>query len=110
MDLLPSADPVRRRMLAAVVVIQFAVPTVALTMDAPTRLGFQMYSGMGEVPVVEVVTREGDVETLRQDKVIAVARAELPWAQFLPPHVCRVYSDAQAVRLRYKAGVRSYSC
>jgi hypothetical protein len=85
-------------LVAAVIILQFLVPFVALTASVPpTRFGFQMYSGMGSV-----LAQQTDANGLTSDiDVTAVSvkfRPELDWSD-LPERLCAISPDATRVKV-----------
>lgn len=85
--------------VAAVIVAQFSVPLVVLTVQQPpARWGWQMYSGLG---AVEIVVRDVDGEVLDEQwapKVLPRAmRPELDWSRHLPERICAVVTGAETV-------------
>ena len=82
-----------RRLVAAVVAVQIAVPALAMVLcDAPTRFGFQMYSGVGSLPEI---TADGAAVPI--DSLIAAPRAEIDWSRVLPEHTCRQFPKAKRI-------------
>jgi hypothetical protein len=93
-----------------VFVAQFCVPAVALSLEAPTRFGFQMYSGMGSSGEVRIVTDDGT--HLQQDvsELVAHARPEIDWTQRLPEHLCARHSNYRLVSVIQDDKRRRLSC
>lgn len=92
----------RWRALVAVIVLQFAIPFVALVAsERPTRFGFQMYSGLGG-PTVEIRDHEGDLVPYDWRKAIAsLPRPDLDWGSSqLPAYLCDTVPGAQTVTVR----------
>ena len=104
--------PPRKRWLALIVGVQFSVPAVALAMEPPTRLGFQMYSGLGEVPEITITANDGSTDEVAIGDVVAVPRPELDWSIKLPEHLCGTKRDAHTVRLSWVAAGKTleHSC
>ena len=89
-------------MLIAVVLVQFAVPLAALvTSERPTRLGFQMYAGVGG-PTVEVMDRDGEVLPYDwRQEIASLPRPDLDWASSdLPRRLCDIVPGAASVLVR----------
>lgn len=73
------------------IAIQFAVPAVAFVQEPPTRLGWQMYSGIGELPEVSVEGSNGDIIDPPFTDFAAAPRPELNWGEHLPPSCVRIF-------------------
>lgn len=83
------AMTVGRGMVIAVVAAQFCVPLVALVVgDRPTRLGFQMYSGLSELDITVEDGRGQELDVDLFDHVVATPREEIDWTQRLPQALC----------------------
>ena len=91
-------NPWRRRAFVAVLALQFLIPLAALVGSAaPTRLGFQMYSGQGEL-TVKVVDAGGSVREVDVPKLLSGARLEIDWIKNLPAeYVCDRYPGTVSV-------------
>lgn len=98
------------RILAAGVALQFAVPAVALALDAPTRFGFQMYSGMGDQISVHATDTAGATVHIDLDTVAANPRPEIDWTQHLPEYLCATHPDYVNVTVSRDSGQRTASC
>ena len=73
----------RRRLVVAVLAVQFLIPLVALVgSTAPTRLGFQMYSGQGEL-TIQVVDGAGDARNADLNDLLAAGRPDIDWVSNL---------------------------
>ena len=92
----------RHPVIALVVLVQVAVPAVALVNDPPTRFGFQMYSGVGEVPSIRLDLADGGSQDLTLREVVAVDRVELDWASRLPSELCARFPAATRVTLTWQ--------
>lgn len=101
---------VRRGLVLAVIAAQFAVPLVALVGSVPpTRLGFQMYSGLGGLEIA-VEDRGGDELEVDLADVLAVSpRSELDWTRRLPEALCGVPAAARVTVTRPEAS-RTVEC
>ena len=93
----------RRTLAAAVfvtlfVVVQFAVPAVALFGPRPARGGWQMYSAFPDVPSVWLVDAAGNETQVDANQFFAQLRAEIDFAAALRAGVCDA-SGAVAVKL-----------
>lgn len=100
----------RRRLLALAIGAQIAVPTLALGVPAPTRLGFQMYSGAGHLPIVELISREASTTRVALTDLVAVPRPEIDWSGLLPDALCRSRPGLSEVRLHYPERLISQQC
>ena len=89
------------RVVVAVIALQVAVPFVALVSGpAPTRFGFQMYSGMGGT-TVKVFDRDGRALPADwHDYIASLPRPDLDWKTRLPAHLCVHVPDAASVVVR----------
>lgn len=90
--------------------LQLAVPGVAFFNEPPARLGWQMYSGLGDLPQIRVKTVDGAVREVAFTDVVASRRPELNWPEHLPAHVCRAIPDAASVDLIYAEAAQSFEC
>lgn len=97
-------------MLAAVIAVQVLVPLVALLgSEPPTRLGFQMYSGVGEL-VIQVEDRDGNKMDVDLGQVLAAPpRVELDWTHRLPEALCR-FAGAARVTVTQPSAARTVNC
>lgn len=95
--------------VVAVVLLQFAVPLLALLQPPPTRFGFQMYSGRGGAEV-RVVDDSGESHPVPMDRVAAIFRPELNWTRYLPEYLCSTRHHAVAIHVRQAEQSRSLSC
>ncbi|WP_153392537.1 hypothetical protein [Ornithinicoccus halotolerans] len=85
-----------QRALAGVIALQIAVPAVALTLEPPTRFGWQMYSGYDG----ELVVLGADGEALEYDVSALFAkhpRPELDWESRVVEELCRHVEGASSV-------------
>ena len=94
----------RHPIVALAVLVQVTVPAVALVNDPPTRFGFQMYSGVGEVPMIELELAGGSTRDLPLHQVAAVDRVELDWGRRLPSELCQRFPAATHVTLTWQRG------
>ena len=84
-------------LLAAVIVAQIAVPSIALMQEKPARFGFQMYSGYGEGSIT-VLDRDGVEIDVDLSAVLPRAlRPELDWTRYVPEHFCAELPEAETV-------------
>ncbi|MBA3233141.1 MAG: hypothetical protein H0T17_04205 [Propionibacteriales bacterium] len=93
--------------VALVVVAQFLVPAIAIR-DPPTRFGFQMYSGLGNVTVT-VVDPTGGTREIEPSRYAIDQRAELDWTRRLPEFVC-AHLDVVSVTVAQGDNRRSLTC
>ena len=96
--------------VGAVILLQFMVPLGALVMPAkPNRLGWQMYSGVGEHEVV-VRGATGEVLEVQWNDVLPRSqRPELDWTQRLPEHLCGVLDEPE-VSVEFGTASRTVTC
>jgi hypothetical protein len=97
-------------LVALVIAVQVAVPTVALLLPPPQRFGFQMYSGIGGIGVT-VIDSGGD-ETAFDDamQLVGELRPEIDWLPTLPEAVCDAVPDAVQVRVEQTDRKRTVEC
>lgn len=92
----------RKRLLGllviAFVIVQLAVPILQLAQPRPARFGWQMYSALTSLPVVNVETANGTVTPLDLTRVVVRERAEVDFSAALVQYVCDT-TDAVAVRI-----------
>lgn len=95
--------------VAALIAVQVSVPSYALLVgEQPRRLGFQMFSGLGEVSIT-AVDAEGDVIEL-PETITDHMRVDLPWAAQLPEQICEVEPQAVRVTVVDSSTKRSVTC
>jgi hypothetical protein len=100
----------RRNLLTAAIIVQFAVPAAALIQPPPTRFGFQMYSGQGNL-TIEVLDGAGQpIEVELTNYFAAPPRLELDWTKKLPEHLCTVVPEAALVTVTQPDQSRSLTC
>ena len=90
----------RSRLVLGLAAAMFAVPALVLVLGpTPSRFGFQMYSGYGEVSATWQ-DAQGAVHDVDLDDHVASARVEVDWTTLLPPRLCRDLLDAFSVEVR----------
>lgn len=95
------------------VLVQLLVPAAQLIWAArPARFGWQMFSVSAPPPDFAIELRDGTTEPLDIKPYVVSLRGDVPLAQFLPPHVCRVVPGVVAVRYRLPGALHSeaYQC
>jgi hypothetical protein len=84
--------------------VQAVVPLTQLRSPYLTPLGWKMFAYYGPVPVAfRLVHSDGRTEDLAPADVHRIARVlrpEVDEARFLPPVLCRRFSEATAVEFR----------
>lgn len=105
-----STRPAVRPLVVGIVVLQLAVPGMTLFQEPPARLGWQMYSGIGELPKINVKTVDGAFREVPFGDIGATRRGELSWSKYLPAHICEEFSDAASVDLIYTDAKQSFEC
>ncbi|GAB3247811.1 hypothetical protein [Arthrobacter pigmenti] len=93
-----------------ILALQLVVPAIAFFQEPPTRLGWQMYSGIGELPKVHVETEANTTEKIVFMDVAANNRSEIDWRKYLPEFVCQENANAIAVELAYSTRTESFEC
>ena len=96
--------------LAVIVAAQIAVPTIAALQPPPTRLGWQMYSGVGDLPSISLTRADGSGLGVSLHDVIAKGRPELDWNTYLPPYLCAQHPDATGGTLSYDTSQFEFRC
>ena len=99
-----------RWLVAAAIVVQVAVPAVALFNGVPSRFGFQMYSGQGGVRVEAFDARDRAVRVDLDSIVPGLVRPEFDWTPALPEAVCAATPSAARVTVRQQGHQRSVRC
>jgi hypothetical protein len=98
-----AQHPPRARFLwllaVAFLVVQIAIPAVALFGARPSRFGWHMYSALPPVPEVTVVKVDGATEIVDLGTLFVVPRAEIDYQAALRRRLCAV-SGAEEIRLR----------
>ncbi|MHA7263313.1 hypothetical protein ACX80W_08955 [Arthrobacter sp. TMN-37] len=98
------------RAIALAILLQVAVPAVALFGDLPTRFGFQMYSAQGGV-VVEALDDDGKPVEVDLSRILPGAlRAELDWTKVLPEEICAAEPHAARVTVTQSGRERTLRC
>jgi hypothetical protein len=98
-------------LVAAVVVLQVAVPAIAMTQPKPARLGFQMYSGYGAGSITVLDAHGEEIPVDAASLLPRNLRPELDWTQHVPQHFCAAISEAATVVIEQDAtGRTSVSC
>jgi hypothetical protein len=83
----------------AFLVVQLAVPAVALFGPRPSRFGWHMYSALPPVPHAWVIHADGSQETVDVTSLFVVPRAEIDYATALRDRLC-AFSGAVEVRVQ----------
>lgn len=100
----------RPRVAGLLVVVQLAVPTVALASGVPSRFGFHMFSGHEETLVVQVLDRDGHEMLIDLDDYVASGRGEIGWAGRLPEFICGHNAEAGVVTVTSRGERRTVAC
>jgi hypothetical protein len=88
--------------------VQLAVPIVQLlSAPRPARFGWQMYSVRSVPPRFDLLLRDGTSQPVALDSYVTSLRADVPLVRFLPPHLCRLFPQAAAVRWQQDGGSES---
>jgi hypothetical protein len=108
-----SRWPRRTRVAAAVatvfLVIQLAVPILALGQPRPARFGWQMYSALTSLPHVQLESADGSLTAVDLSKIVARGRAEADFSGAIATHLCET-TDAVAIRLASGENERRIVC
>ena len=91
--------------------VQIALPVYHLFRPRPTRFGWQMFSA-ASVPAHVWIVSGDHLEEISPAAYIGYFRADLEWERYALPHLCRVRSEATAVRyvMPLESAVREYRC
>ncbi|KRE37059.1 hypothetical protein ASG73_12200 [Janibacter sp. Soil728] len=101
---------VPRGVVLGVIAAQFCVPLIALVAsEPPTRLGFQMYSGLGSLDVTVEDEHGQDVEYDPAEVFAVSPRVEIDWTRRLPERLCAIPGAAQ-VTVERPDGLRTVRC
>lgn len=99
-DHAPPGRPttLRRGLIVGAFILQFLIPLIVLIgSPAPSRLGFQMYSGQGDVHAY-VVDEAGKRKAIDFGDLVANGRTEIDWISRLHKnYVCDTLRDAAEV-------------
>ncbi len=100
--------PDRRTLAVSVVIVAFllvqvAVPVVALFGPRPGRFAWQMYSALPDVPRAWTVAADGSEQPVDLDALFAVQRAEIDYVAVLRTGLCDA-TGAPAVRIQADDG------
>lgn len=82
----------RRRLIVVVVIViaavQVGVPMRTLFDPRSSRFGWQMYSSLSLLPVVQIEDAAGELSPIDVSPLIADPRAEIHWAEPLAELIC----------------------
>ncbi len=79
--------------IAVFVGIQVLLPVVQLlTVPAPARFGWQMYSSSTAVPDVLIELRDGSTRAVQPADFLTSVRPDIPIADILTPQLCQSQS------------------
>ena len=76
--------------------VQLAIPIAGAMSDAPGRFIWHMFSSSAAAPLYTVTTPNSSVNVDLED-ITARLRADLPFNEFVPPHLCATVPEAIAV-------------
>ncbi len=78
----------------------------------PARFGWQMYAVASAAPRFDLIMRDGAAKPLDITPYVTSLRGDVPFARFLPPHLCTLFPDAVAVRYQMNDGSQAgtYQC
>jgi len=85
--------------MIAFIVIQLAVPILALAEPRPARFGWQMYTAVPSLPRVTVEDAEGRTQSVEVTDLVARERADANFSAALIDHLCET-ADVVAVHIR----------
>ncbi|MEO7296458.1 MAG: hypothetical protein ABIZ57_09960 [Candidatus Limnocylindria bacterium] len=93
----------------AFIVIQLAVPILALAQPRPARFGWQMYTAVPSLPRVSVEDADGRTQPVEVTDLVARGRADADFSAALVEHLCAT-TDATAVRIASDDGEERVPC
>lgn len=104
----------RRTTLAGVfvitfVMIQLAIPILALAQPRPARFGWQMYTALSSLPELKLESADGAITPVDLSDVVARDRAEIDFSPALTEHLCET-TNAVAVRIGSGENERRAPC
>jgi len=85
--------------MIAFIVIQLAMPILALAEPRPARFGWQMYTAVPSLPRVTVEDAEGRTQWVDVTDLVARGRADADFSTGLVDHLCEA-GDVVAVHIR----------
>lgn len=101
----------RRLFFVGYLIVQLAVPlTVLAAGEEPARWGWQMFSMRRSALEVHLVLEGGEREAVDLLDYVVNPRADVRYERHLPPHLCRVRSDARAVVILGDEGEERLPC
>ena len=91
--------------------VQIASPVYGLLQPGPARFGWQMFSA-ASVPTRVWIVSADRLQEISPASYIGSFRGDLEWERYAPPHLCRIRSDATAIRyvMPLDSAVREYRC
>src|SRR5918994_5438077 len=100
----------RERLIARIyLAVQVALPLSGFLMGSP-YFGWRMFSEV-RIPPRAVVIRAASVDTVSVNKYVGFARGDLSYGPDLATQICRLESEAIAVRLlRFNGAARVTKC
>lgn len=102
----PTRESVIAVLIAAFLVVQLAVPVVALFGPRPSRFAWQMYSALPPVPEAWAIDADGNETAIELGTLFAVQRAEIDYEAVLRSGLCDTV-EAAAIRIVGLADGRS---
>ena len=97
----------------AFLTVQLLVPLAQLVWaPRPARFGWQMFSVVTGPPEFTLVRADGTTEPMDITPFVTSVRADVPLAEFLPPHICQAVPNVVAIRYRLldRAVSETYIC
>lgn len=92
---------------------QILIPLAQLAWaPRPARFGWQMYSVASAAPVFELIMRDGGSKQIDITPYVTSLRGDVPLVRFLPPHLCALFPDADAIHYQMDDGSQAgtYQC
>ena len=84
---------------------QILVPLAQLVWSPrPARFGWQMYSVVSAAPRFELIMRDGATKPLDIAPYVTSLRGDVPFARFLPQHLCTRFPAAVAIHYQMDDG------
>lgn len=106
---LPARRMRAKRVLAAIVCLQFVVPVWATWQGVPHKFGFHMFTGYEPLDVKVVDNAGADIDVELSDWVV-VPREDIDWFPHLAPLICADVPGAVTVTVRQWGTDRTRTC
>lgn len=95
--------------MIAFLLVQLAIPALALSEPRPARFGWQMYTAVPTLPTVRIEAADGSLSPVDLGGLVARGRADADFSSALADHLCAT-TDAAAVLLDSRGDSRRVAC